>query len=496
MAESYNTDDELPLHHHSNTVQSPFSTTPLQVITILGGGSGGGSMRETPISREMQVEDSLEDWLPITESRNGNTFTSVFHLLSSGIGFQGLLLPLAFSSLGWSWGIICFWIAYVWQLYTIWILVQLHEVVPGSRCSRFLQLAISAFGPKLGKILAIFPVMYLSGGTCVILIITGGKTLELFFHTICESGGTCDAKSLSGTEWFLVFTCVAIMLAQRPNLNSIAGISLIGAITAVGYYTTIWVSTISKGRPDGVSHVPLQAEKSHMDKVSIVLNAIGIIALSFRGHNIVLEIQGTLPSNTKNPSSKPMWRGVLMSYLIIAICLFPLATLGFWAHGNKIPNQVGNVSIFLEFYNQKASKVIKIIIYMLVVVNCWSSFQIYAMPVFDNLELRYITIKSSRCSRWVRFGLRVLFGGFAFFIAITFPFLPSLTALIGGMALPLTFVYPCFMWISIKKPRRNGSMWCLNLGLGCLGLLLSASLVMAAIRNLATKGLNANFFKP
>lgn len=42
-----------------------------------------------------------EAWLPITESRNGNTVTSVFHLLSSGIGIQSLLLPLAFSTLGW-----------------------------------------------------------------------------------------------------------------------------------------------------------------------------------------------------------------------------------------------------------------------------------------------------------------------------------------------------------------------------------------------------------
>ncbi|KDP47157.1 hypothetical protein JCGZ_00048 [Jatropha curcas] len=233
-----------------------------------------------------------------------------------------------------------------------------------------------------------------------------------------------------------------------------------------------------------------------MEKISAVLNAVGIVALSFRGHNLVLEIQGTLPSNSKNPSRKVMWRAVLISYPLIAVCLFPLAIVGFWAYGDKMFNKVGNISIVLEFYNQKASKVMKGIMYMLVIVKCFSSFQIYAMPVFDNLELRYINIKNSRCSRWVRFSLRVLFGVLTFFVAITFPFLPSLAALIGGMALPLTFVYPCFMWISIKKPRRNGSMWGLNLGLGCLGLLLSSSLVMAAIWNLATKGLKANFFKP
>lgn len=42
-----------------------------------------------------------EAWLPITESRNGNAFYVAFHTLCSGLGFQALLLPLAFTFLGW-----------------------------------------------------------------------------------------------------------------------------------------------------------------------------------------------------------------------------------------------------------------------------------------------------------------------------------------------------------------------------------------------------------
>lgn len=45
--------------------------------------------------------DPQDDWLPITESRNGNVYYSAFHTLSSGIGVQALVLPLAFSVLGW-----------------------------------------------------------------------------------------------------------------------------------------------------------------------------------------------------------------------------------------------------------------------------------------------------------------------------------------------------------------------------------------------------------
>lgn len=224
-----------------------------------------------------------------------------------------------------------------------------------------------------------------------------------------------------------------------------------------------------------------------------------------------------------------MWRGVLISYLIITICILPLAISGFWAYGNKvklyyslfiykkkyrieynfdayiliiylnlwqIPSKIGNISEILQFYTRNASKSIKGLTYMLVLINCLTSFQLFAMVVFDNFELRYISIKNKQCSFWVRTGLRLLFGGLAFLIAVSFPFLPSLASLIGGIALPLTFAYPCFMWISIKKPLKNSFMWCFNFGLGGLGLVLSVLVVAAAVWNLATKGLHANFFKP
>lgn len=40
-------------------------------------------------------------WLPITESRNGNALYTAFHTLCAGLGAQALLLPVAFSFLGW-----------------------------------------------------------------------------------------------------------------------------------------------------------------------------------------------------------------------------------------------------------------------------------------------------------------------------------------------------------------------------------------------------------
>ena len=44
--------------------------------------------------------DPQEAWLHITDSRNDNAYYAAFHSLSSGIGVQALVLPLAFTALG------------------------------------------------------------------------------------------------------------------------------------------------------------------------------------------------------------------------------------------------------------------------------------------------------------------------------------------------------------------------------------------------------------
>jgi hypothetical protein len=122
----------------------------------------------------------------------------------------------------------------------------------------------------------------------VTLIMIGGATMKIFFQTVC--GATCDVNPLTTLEWYVVFTCCSIVLAQLPNLNSIAGVSLIGAITAISYCTLIWVVSISKSRPMGVSYDPLEA-KSDTERLFSIFNALGIIGFAFRGHNLVLEIQ-------------------------------------------------------------------------------------------------------------------------------------------------------------------------------------------------------------
>ncbi|XP_073032184.1 lysine histidine transporter-like 8 [Primulina eburnea] len=483
------------LHSNPETPESPFVAVARMMTPLASPVKKAISGMQTCLAEVGHITklDPQDSWLPITESRNGNACYAAFHTLSSGIGFQSLVLPLAFTALGWVWGIVSLCLCFIWQLYTLWLLIQLHESVPGTRYSRYLGLSMAAFGEKLGKFLALFPTLYLAGGTCVSLIMIGGDTLKIFFHTVC--GTTCNANSLSTFEWYLIFVCIAVILAQLPNLNSIAGVSLIGAITAVTYCTLTWTMSISKTKPLGVSYEPMEMQ-SEMSKICSVLNALGIIAFAFRGHNLVLEIQGTMPSNLKSPSQVPMWKGVKFSYLIIACCLFPMAIGGYWAYGNLIPANGGMLSALDKYHRNDISRAILGLTSLFVVINSLTSFQIYAMPVFDNLEFRYTSNKNGPCPWWLRTGLRIFFGCLAFFISVALPFLKDLAGLLGGIALPLTLAYPCLMWIRIKKPQKYTGMWCLNWSLGSLGMLLSVLLVFGAIWTIATQGIEVHFFKP
>lgn len=151
--------------------------------------------------------------------------------------------------------------------------------------------------------MALFPTLYLAGGTCVSLIMMGGSTLKIFFQTVCGTG--CSRIStVSTVEWYLVFVISAVILSQLPNLNSIAGVSLVGAITAVTYCTLTWLLSVSKTRPFGVSYDPVRT-KSDIGNIAAVFNALGIIAFAFRGHNLVLEIQ--VITNYSTPSASRVY---------------------------------------------------------------------------------------------------------------------------------------------------------------------------------------------
>lgn len=81
-----------PLLTPGGTRKTPRSRTPF-FMTPLG----------SPLRKAIKLTklDPQDAWLPITESRNGNAYYAAYHTLCSGIGIQALVLPVAFTILGW-----------------------------------------------------------------------------------------------------------------------------------------------------------------------------------------------------------------------------------------------------------------------------------------------------------------------------------------------------------------------------------------------------------
>ncbi|KAG6479295.1 hypothetical protein ZIOFF_062758 [Zingiber officinale] len=196
------------------------------------------------------------------------------------------------------------------------------------------------------------------------------------------------------------------------------------------------VLSVSQERPPSISYQPLPSS-SFCFVAFLILNAFGIIAFAFRGHNLALEIQTIMASIFKHPAHVPMWRGAKVAYLLIAMCLFPIAIGGFWAYGNLMP-QGGILNAIYIYHNHDIPRGLLAITFLLVVFNCLSSFQIYSMPIFDSFEAGYTSRTNQPYSIWVRSGFRVFYGFISFFIGVALPFLSSLAGILGGLTLPVS----------------------------------------------------------
>ena len=97
-------------------------------------------------------------------------------------------------------------------------------------------------------------------------------------------------------------------------------------------------------------------------------SALGDVAFAYAGHNVVLEIQATIPSTPEKPSKKPMWKGVIVAYIVVALCYIPVALVGYWAFGNGVDD---NILITLE-----KPRWLIAVANMMVVVHVIGSYQV------------------------------------------------------------------------------------------------------------------------
>ncbi|KAL6857216.1 hypothetical protein ACP4OV_018598 [Aristida adscensionis] len=429
---------------------------------------------------------AIEEWLPISSRRNAKWWYSAFHNVTAMVGAGVLSLPYAMSELGWGPGIAVLILSWIITLYTLWQMVEMHEMVPGKRFDRYHELGQHAFGERLGLWIVVPQQLVVEVGLNIVYMVTGGQSLQKFHNLICrDDGGHSKCTDIKLPYFIMIFASAQFVLSQLPNFHSISAVSLLAAVMSLSYSTIAWAASVDKGRPPEVSY-DLRATTTP-GKVFGFFGALGDVAFAYAGHNVVLEIQATIPSTPEKPSKKPMWKGVVVAYVVVAVCYFPVAIIGYWAFGDSVND---NILITL-----KKPRWLIAVANMMVVVHVIGSYQVYAMPVFDMIETVLVRKYWFRPGLTLRLIARSLYVAFTMFVAITFPFFSELLSFFGGFAFaPTTYFLPCIMWLVIHKPKRFSLSWFTNWICIILGVLLMVISPIGGLRSIILKAKRYRFY--
>ncbi|RZC70072.1 hypothetical protein C5167_033201 [Papaver somniferum] len=440
-----------------------------------------GHTQNKSLTEEEKKQKQIDDWLPITSSRNAKWWYSAFHNVTAMVGAGVLSLPFAMAELGWGPGVTIMVVSWLITLYTLWQMVEMHEVGDGRRLDRYHELGQYAFGDKLGLWIVVPQQLLVEVGVDIVYMVTGGRSLKKVHDLVCDE----SCKDIKLTYFIMIFASCHFFLAQLPNFNSISIVSLAAAVMSLSYSTIAWAASVKKGvQPDAEYTYRASTQTG---KFFNFLSALGDVAFAYAGHNVVLEIQATIPSTPEKPSKGPMWKGVVVAYIVVAICYFPVAFIGYYVFGNKISDNI------LESLEKPVWLIV--IANMFVVVHVIGSYQIYAMPVFDMMETFLVKKLHFTPGLPLRLIARTCYVAFTMFVAICFPFFGGLLGFFGGFAFaPTTYFLPCIMWLAIKKPRKFGLSWFTNWVCIVLGVLLMILAPIGGLRSIIISASKYKFF--
>lgn len=135
------------------------------------------------------------------------------------------------------------------------------------------------------------------------------------------------------------------------------------------YSTIAWTASRHKGVKKDVQYG--YKATTPAGTVFNFFTALGDVDFAYAGHNVVLEIQATIPSTPEKPSKGPVWKGVLLAYFVVVLCYFLVALIGYRMFENQVKD---NILISLE----KPARLIAMA-NMFVVVHVIGSYQVQTL---------------------------------------------------------------------------------------------------------------------
>lgn len=131
-------------------------------------------------------------------------------------------------------GVTIITLSWVITLYTLWQMVEMHEVVPGKRLDRYHELGQEAFGKKAGLWIVVPQQLMVQVGVNIVYMITGGKSLKKVYDILRPTDDD-STPSIRTTYFIMMFAAIQFVLSHLPNLNSISFVSFLAAIMSLAY---------------------------------------------------------------------------------------------------------------------------------------------------------------------------------------------------------------------------------------------------------------------
>lgn len=75
-------------------------------------------------------------------------------------------------------------LSWVITLYTLWQMVEMHEMVPRKHFDRYHEMGQYAFGEKLGLYIVVPQQLVVEVGINIVYMVTGGKSLQKFHEVL------------------------------------------------------------------------------------------------------------------------------------------------------------------------------------------------------------------------------------------------------------------------------------------------------------------------
>ncbi|XVF22276.1 hypothetical protein REPUB_Repub12eG0159400 [Reevesia pubescens] len=166
--------------------------------------------------------------LPYQEMQNGGIQLFTMSLL--WLSWCPQSPSYALSELGWGLGVAVLILSWIITLYTLWKMVEMHDMVPEKHFDKYHELGQFAFGEELGLYIVVPQQLIIEFGVYITYMVAGGKSLKKFHDTVCS---TCKYVKL--TYFIMIFASVHFVLSHFPNFNSISGVSLAAVVMSLRY---------------------------------------------------------------------------------------------------------------------------------------------------------------------------------------------------------------------------------------------------------------------